>query len=126
MALITQCPIGHPQVMNGSHLMTLISNAPVMWVKSIPENIERFLHPVEMLLSLGFPCLELYAPYNAPCSFQFPNSSRTRASQVEQAGNSMAIVTIAKALVWVASQVSFPDQAPAEAAPMDDFLASFI
>ena len=58
-AVIGQDPAKHPQWIAGQLMLTVISNSPVLWVKGFDPTsgqvLGRFVHPVEMLLSQGFP-----------------------------------------------------------------------
>ena len=123
-AVIGQDPAKHPQWIAGQLMLTVISNSPVLWVKGFDPTsgqvLERFVHPVEMLLSQGFPAMELYTPYDFKASWLFPNATRSRPSTVRQAGNSMNLAVIGKSLAWVATQVEWH-----QVEPLDDFLAKF-
>ena len=59
--VLGQDPVAHPQWQAGPYLLTVISNCPVLWVRTQQE--ERDLHPTEMLLAQGFPAVPEYTPY---------------------------------------------------------------
>ena len=118
---LTNNPVTHAQWMTGQNLLTHVAGGPLLWCQTEDLSESRWAAAQELLLAAGFCCLEEFNPLQVGSSFMYPNATRTRASMVRQAGNTMNTFVVTIAMVWAIAFVSFKEDED-----LDAFLSMFL